>query len=421
MAESRLTRRVRGRAHWVTFLTCVVLLAGSAFLVTPASAKTKSPRIGPEVVMSTQYGVNNENTQSFTVKKNMTPWVVSWTRTCPQDAAPLAQVLQIDVQNKSGLNNTLAIDSSGAPSGMTPPYSSGVGRFHLAITSGCNWSMSVKSVGSEKQPAGTLLSTQYGANNENTPTFGVKNSESPWVVRWTRTCPQDAAPLAQVLQIDVQNKRGLNNTLAIDSSGAPSGATLPYTAVGAFHLAINSGCNWSVSVISAKDYHGAEAPSQASVTASPSGISPPNTSPPPTTPTTAPPPTTTAPPPPPPTTTTTNYPFGPPLGNANATVTVTSCPTSPSNGTTPIEASGTVTNHDTTGPDNIDITVALEVRDNTISADFWSYLPGSDIPGANIMVNNVGPGQTVSWTGYNYDTDAPPYNCEVTEVISTPS
>lgn len=46
---------------------------------------------------------------------------------------------------------------------------------------------------------------------------------------------------------------------------------------------ITSGCNWSVSAISAKDYHGAESPSGASVTAPPPAIATPTTSTPPRT------------------------------------------------------------------------------------------------------------------------------------------
>jgi hypothetical protein len=284
-----------GRSWGLFRFAAALLLVGLGLIVganvAGATSKRNGSHSGSAVLAATFYGENQENTPNFSISGSETPWVVKWTRTCPAGAGPLTQALTIYATGP-GHYDQIVNDTSGATSGETAPESFAGHKMSLSVSSGCNWTTQVvRATVSHHEANGTVFQTYYGVGEQNTVSFNVTRSQSPWVLTWTRNCPPGTGPLGQALSVNVTG-RGLYDQIVNDASGSPSGAMPPLSATGKLSLSVSTGCAWSMTIVSARDYHGHTAPSPVA------GAPPSPTTTTPTTAAAAPPP-----PPPPPTTT----------------------------------------------------------------------------------------------------------------------
>lgn len=158
----------------------------------------------------------------------------------------------------------------------------------LAVVTACCGLLSAASVASgsghsAKNSPRLLLRADYGAGPGMSPKFIVKASQSPWVVKWTRTnCPSDTgigASIVNDLGITAQrNQTDQGSQLNSNDPGtASSGVTPRFSGTGKWELSVETNCAWSVTVLSAKFVHRSKTSPTATTAPLTNAVSPPPT------------------------------------------------------------------------------------------------------------------------------------------------
>jgi hypothetical protein len=197
----------------------------------PAGADTAS-------FTSSQIGTSG-TTPTFAQSGN---WTMSWNFNCA--AFGSAGNFQVNVNQPSG---DLTIDNGPnelAASGSGTDYYTDTGTFSLSVNSECDWSITV-SPSSASPIAGSASFTSTGIGDTgDSPQF---SESTAWNMAWSYDCSNFGSD-GNFQVFVVQPPGDLNDDEGPNELGPSGSGTDTYTDTGVFSLAVNSECQWSITV-----------------------------------------------------------------------------------------------------------------------------------------------------------------------------
>ena len=243
MAGNQITKRtIRRKIGLVLAMACLV---GSAVIgvaaATPAGADTTT-------FSSTQIGTFG-STPSF---YESGPWVMSWSFDCVTGFI-IDGNFDVTVNQPAGSTISDVGPNELQPAGSGTDRYYDTGTFNLEVNSGCNWTITVVPVSSA--PAATPLtitSGQVGGSGATTAFF----VPGPWTMAWSYepvggSVTSCGGGVDGDFIVDVQQPfGGSTSDVGPNEHGGSGQGVDSYTDAGTFSLAINSDCQWSITISS---------------------------------------------------------------------------------------------------------------------------------------------------------------------------
>jgi hypothetical protein len=163
-------------------------------------------------------------------------WDIAYSFSCSGSAGNF----QIYVDGAGGSLVGIAANQL-ATSGGAVEHEYSPGTYDLEVNSGCSWHLTVTGAPGPKPaiPGGPVLLSASGSGIEDTAQF---TANGPFAVSYSFTCSG-----AGNFQIYVMGGGDIENILTNELAVSGSATSYDY-ASGTYHLEINSGCDWRVTV-----------------------------------------------------------------------------------------------------------------------------------------------------------------------------
>lgn len=223
-----------GRIAGVVF--SLVIICGLVAVVTESPA-------GADTVTFTSSTIGSSGTTPVFTQPGH--WLMSWSYNCANYGSPGNFI--VDVQQPADDPNIDIGPNELGNSGSGTDFYYDAGSFQLAITSECDWSISVTP--SFYQPNATPVtytSTQTG-DSGNTQQFSVS---STWNMSWSYNCSNFGTTGNFAVDI-TQPPDDFNYDVGPNEEGMSGSGVDTYTDTGTFSLIVNSECDWSITITSA--------------------------------------------------------------------------------------------------------------------------------------------------------------------------